>query len=133
MRTAMLAAALALVCSATFGQDTDLFEDRPALSPAEEPARAYAKCDDIRAQIDGLPELEDRIDLSVDGELTAVRTDGALWYLTMCRDVMILCVTYESNGMKNGERVLMKGAFSRRSPDHVMLDPCLASRPADGE
>jgi hypothetical protein len=76
----------------------------------------------------GLPETEFRIDLSLIGELTSVRTDGALWYLVMCSDVRVLCVTYQSNDMKAGDRVLMKGGYSRRDDNHVMLDPCLANR-----
>lgn len=79
----------------------------------------------------GLPELNDRIDLSVVGSLTAVKTDGALWYLVLCSppDVRIMCVTYQSNGMEAGDRIIVKGGYQRRDDDHVLLDPCLASRP----
>jgi hypothetical protein len=62
------------------------------------------------------------------GALTAVRTDGALWYLTMCSDVRVMCVTYQSNDMKPGDRVVLKGGYARLDPNHVMLDPCLANR-----
>jgi len=78
----------------------------------------------------GLPPLEQRISLTVAGELTAIQTDGALWYLVMCasRDVGVLCVTYQSNDMKRGDPVLFRGGYSRIDEDHVALDPCLASR-----
>lgn len=78
----------------------------------------------------GLPLLEQRISLTVAGELTAIQTDGALWYLVMCAspDVRILCVTYQSNDMKPGDLVLFRGGYGRIDDDHVALDPCLASR-----
>jgi hypothetical protein len=77
-----------------------------------------------------LPEPETRIDLSVVGTLTLVRTDGALWYLAVCSapGIRVMCVTYDDNGMKLGERVTLRGGFSRQDERHVVLDPCLASR-----
>jgi len=80
---------------------------------------------------DGIPELDYRIDLSVDGRLTAVQTDGVLWYLVLCSapDIRIMCVTYESNGMAIGDRIVVKGGYQRRDDNHVLLDPCLANRP----
>ena len=83
----------------------------------------------------GLGEPEFRVDLSVIGTLTSVRTDGALWYLTMCNlpDVRIMCAAYQSNDMKPGERVYVKGGYRRVDPNHILLDPCLANRPDDGE
>src|SRR5262245_29417810 len=92
----------AMLAGPAAAQD-DLFADRPAFSAGDEPAQSFARCDEIRSMSAGLPEnLEMRVDLSVVGELTSVRSDGALWYLTMCTDVRIMCVTYESNGMKVG-------------------------------
>ncbi len=106
----------------------DIFANRPAFSAGDQPAQSAARCDEIRRMSAGLPEPDFRIDLSLIGELTSVRTDGALWYLVMCSDVRVLCVTYQSNDMKAGDRVLMKGGYSRRDDNHVMLDPCLANR-----
>ncbi len=106
----------------------DIFANRPAFSAGDQPAQSVARCDEIRRMSAGLPEPDFRIDLSLIGELTSVRTDGALWYLVMCTDVRVLCVTYQSNDMKAGDRVLMKGGYSRRDDNHVMLDPCLANR-----
>jgi hypothetical protein len=82
-------------------------------------------------QADGIPELDYRIDLSVVGSLTAVQTDQVLWYLVLCSapDIRIMCVTYQSNGMAIGDRVIVKGGYLRRDANHVLLDPCLANRP----
>ena len=111
----------------------DVFAGRPAFSAGDQPAQSFARCDELRRMSAGLPgDAQYRIDLSVVGELTSVRTDGALWYLTMCGDVRIMCVTYESNGMKVGERVYMKGGYTRVDATHVMLDPCLANRTEPG-
>jgi len=106
----------------------DLFANRPALSKPEQPPQRSARCEELRSMTAGLPALDERIDLSLTGALNAVRTDGALWYLTMCADVRVLCVTYESNDMKAGDRVTLKGGYVRRDDNHVMLDPCLANR-----
>ena len=124
---------LALLLSCTSAGADDIFTNRPALSEADQPAQAYAHCEEIRPMLSGLREPEDRIDLSVVGELTLVRTDGALWYLAMCSDIRVLCVTYESNEMKPGDRVFMKGGYSRRDANHTMLDPCLANRAGSGD
>jgi len=42
----------------------------------------------------------------------------------------VMCVTYESNDMKVGDRVFMKGAYRRIDRNHAVLDPCLASSEA---
>jgi len=125
-RAAALLAALA--SSASFANDP--LAGRPAFSYGEEPARAAARCGDLRAMSAGLPPLQQRTSLTVAGALTAIQTDGALWYLVMCAspDVRVLCVTYQSNEMKRGDPVLFRGGYSRIDEDHVALDPCLASR-----
>ncbi|MDO9411713.1 MAG: hypothetical protein Q7T81_03955 [Pseudolabrys sp.] len=126
---------IALLCAFAVAnaRADDLFTNRPAFSPAEVPARESARCDQIRAMAEGLGEPDERIDLSVDGPLTAVQTDGALWYLVVCNlpDVRVMCVTYQSNDMKPGDKVVIKGAYRRVDPNHALLDPCLAS-PLDG-
>jgi hypothetical protein len=108
-------------------------EGRPAFSLPEQPARSPARCHELRAMAAGLPSGEDRIDLALAGSLTLVRTDGALWYMVACAapDIRVMCVTYESNGMKAGDQVLLRGAYSRIDEDHVVLDPCLASSAHD--
>ena len=107
------------------------FANRPAFSPAELPAKATAHCDQVRAMAEGIADPERRIDLSVSGVLTSARTDGALWYLTMCNlpDVRIMCATYQANDMKAGDTVFIKGGYRRVDRNHILLDPCLANWP----
>lgn len=105
----------------------DLFANRPAFSPAEVPAQSSARCDELRAMAEGVPDDRDRIDLSVTGKLTLVKGDGALWYLVICSDLRVMCVTYEANDMKVGDAVEIRGAFRRLDRNHVVLDPCLAT------
>jgi len=131
-----LAVATTVLCLAVPGvspsiASDDIFADRPAFSEAEQPVRMPAECGDVRRMADGIPELDYRIDLSVVGSLTAVQTDNVLWYLVLCSlpDIRIMCVTYQSNGMAFGDRVIVKGGYLRRDANHVLLDPCLANRP----
>jgi hypothetical protein len=131
-----LAVATTVLCLALPGvspsiASDDTFADRPAFSEAEQPVRTPAECGDVRRMADGIPELDYRIDLSVVGSLTAVQTDNVLWYLVLCSlpDIRIMCVTYQSNGMAIGDRVIVKGGYLRRDANHVLLDPCLANRP----
>lgn len=131
-----LAVATTVLCLAVPGvspsiASDDIFADRPAFSEAEQPVQTPAECSDVRRMADGIPELDDRIDLSVVGSLTAVQTDQVLWYLVLCStpDIRIMCVTYQSNGMAIGDRVIVKGGYQRRDANHVLLDPCLANRP----
>jgi hypothetical protein len=109
----------------------DALKGRPGLAEAEVPAERAAECGELRSTLRDLPELDRRIDLWVAGNAAAVQTDGALWYVVLCNapDIRVLCVTYEGNGMQRGNRVIARGAYSRRDEDHVMLDPCLASPP----
>jgi hypothetical protein len=44
-------------------------------------------------------------------------------------DIRIMCVTYQSNGMAIGDRVIVKGEYLRRDANHVLLDLCLPNRP----
>ena len=101
-------------------------ENRPAFSPAEQPPERPAACAEVRAMAAGLEPSEIRIDLAIVGKLTLVKTDGALWYLVMCQDLRIMCVTYESNDMKIGDQVLFRGGYKRLDENHAVLDPCLA-------
>ena len=77
----------------------------------------------------GLKVPDSGIDLAITGELTLVKAEGTLWYMAMCRDVQVMCVTYQSNGMKSGDRVLFRGAYTRLDENHIVLGPCLADRP----
>ena len=102
---------------------------RPAFSAAEQPPERAAACEELRAMAQGLVPSEIRIDLAIAGRLTLVKTDGALWYLVMCSDVRVMCVTYQGNDMKVGDRVVFKGGYKRLDENHAVLDPCLANAP----
>jgi hypothetical protein len=126
---AALLAALVLT-PAPVGAQTgeEMFTNRPAVSRGEVPPKAIARCEQLRAMAEGLPETDFRIDLAATGHLTLVKSDGALWYLVICSDLRVMCVTYESNDMAAGELVTVKGAWRRLDRNHAVLDPCLASR-----
>jgi hypothetical protein len=124
------AAALILALTAPAGAQ-DMFSNRPAFSGPEQPPERYAECGELRAMAKGLPVPDTRIDLAVIGNLRLVKGDGALWYLVICEDLRVMCVTYQSNDMKVGERVIMRGGYRRLDDNHVVLDPCLASRDGD--
>jgi hypothetical protein len=104
-------------------------ENRPAFSEAERPPERSAACEEVRGMAQGLEPSEIRIDLSVTGKLTLVKTDGALWYLVMCSDFRIMCVTYQGNDMKVGDTVVFRGGYKRLDDNHAVLDPCLADAP----
>jgi hypothetical protein len=104
------------------------------LQAVAQPAPSFlAKCGELRKAVAGLKpkDGEELITIEVEGELTTVKSDGALVYLLMCRppDPMVLCVTYETNGRKAGERVILTGSYSQRGPNHILLDPCLHHLP----
>ncbi len=109
----------------------DIFANRPAFSQAETPAQSSARCDELRAMAEGVPDDRGRIDLSISGKLTLVKSDGALWYLVVCSDLRVMCVTYEGNDMKVGDTVEFRGAYRRLDRNHVVLDPCLATAEAE--
>jgi hypothetical protein len=106
----------------------NFFAKTPAFSAGDQPAKSSARCGEVRAMAAALPATEARVDLSVTGKLTSIRTDGVLWYLTLCTlpDIRIMCVAYNDNGMKPGDTVFAKGGYARVDPDHALLDPCLA-------
>jgi hypothetical protein len=73
-----------------------------------------------------------RVDFSVTGTLALVHHDGTLAYLGLCGtppDPKVLCVTYQTNGLRVGDRVVVTGGYSKQSADYILLDPCLASQP----
>jgi hypothetical protein len=120
-------AAFALLLSFQPAVADDVFTSRPAFSAPDQPPKRFATCDEVGPMSEGLPRSDNRIDFAVAGDLTMVKGDGALWYLVMCSDVRVMCVTYESNDMKAGERVFMRGGYRRLDDHHAVLDPCLAS------
>lgn len=99
---------------------------------AAQPAPSFeAPCGEVRDALAKLaPDDEEIVTIAVRGQLTAVRSDGALVYLFLCSapDPRILCVTYETNGVVEGDQVIVTGNLIPRGPDHIQLDPCLHHR-----
>jgi hypothetical protein len=103
-----------------------------AMPAASQPAPSFtASCGELRKEIGKLDRKEEMATIAVTGRLTSVRDDGALVYLFLCAapNPRVLCVTYETNGFKAGDEVIVTGNFIERGPDHVQLDPCLHHRP----
>ena len=105
----------------------------PVAARAQPDASFRSDCAGLRAALETLDTAGDPlITIQVEGRLTMVQTDGALVYLGLCEppDPRVLCVTYADNGRKAGDRVVLSGAYGRRGPDHVFLDPCLHFLPS---
>ena len=105
----------------------------PTQAPAQPAPSFLAKCGELRKAVADLKpkDGEELITIEVEGELTTVKSDGGLVYLLMCRapDLQVLCVTYETNGRKAGDRVILTGSYIQRGPNHILLDPCLHNQP----
>jgi hypothetical protein len=131
-RRAPLLGALGLLGStaSVVSQDSGL-AGRHGFAEAEREPTGIASCESLEASLAGFQPPERRVDLWVSGALTLVQTDGVLWYLVLCSSpqVRVMCVTYSDNGMKVGERITLRGAYRAIDDRHVVLDPCLASRP----
>jgi hypothetical protein len=89
-----------------------------------------ATCENIDEWAKRAPNTDERISLTMRGRLSAVKATEAVAYLEMCdpKGQRVVCVTYQTNGMKVGDVVTFGGGFQLRSDRWVMLDPCLASR-----
>src|SRR5829696_4028949 len=71
----------------------------------------------------GVARLElagDPLTIQVEGRLTTVKSESGLVYLILCEqpDPRVLCVTYEENGRKPEDIVVVSGAAARSS-EHV--------------
>lgn len=91
-----------------------------------------ASCSELRAALKALAGREgELVTIQVEGPLTMVKTGAGLTYLGLCQapDPQVLCVTYDDNGRKAGERVVVSGSWEQFGPDHVKLDPCLHHPP----
>jgi hypothetical protein len=99
-----------------------------------QPAPSFqARCGELRAAMASLNgrEEEELVAIEVVGPLAFVRDAGGIVYLGLCGppDPRVLCVTYETNGRKVGDRVVVTGSILPRGPDFVQLDPCLHNEP----
>lgn len=98
-----------------------------------QPAPTFrASCAELRSALKALKGKEgELITIEVEGPLTMVRVGEGLTYLGLCQAPAprVLCVTYDTNGRKPGETVIVAGAWEQVGPDHVKLDPCLHHPP----
>ncbi|MBN9083461.1 MAG: hypothetical protein J0I16_18290 [Rhizobiales bacterium] len=100
--------------------------------PAAQPAVSFtSSCEDLRANLQKLGAIGDElVTIEVVGALTLVKSGSGLAYLGMCEAPAprVLCVTYDAEDLKPGDRVSISGSLAPRGPDHVLLDPCLHHR-----
>lgn len=95
-----------------------------------------ASCSELRTALKSLAGKESElVTIEVEGPLTMVKTGAGVTYLGLCQapNPQVLCVTYDSNGRKAGERVVVSGSWEQVGPDHVKLDPCLHFIPGEPE
>jgi hypothetical protein len=120
---------LALTCGKV-GAATECCDPRSPFREGEGWAEKPATCDNIAYWADRAPTTTARISLAIKGQLSAVHWNGVLAYLVMCDGpaMQVVCVTYETNGMRAGDVVAFAGGYERRSLKQVVMDPCLASR-----
>ena len=93
-------------------------------------ADTAATCENLGYWAERAPRTNARVSMSVKGKLSGVHSNGVLAYLEMCdpKGLRVVCVTYETNGMRTGDVVTFGGGFASHNKEWVMLDPCLASR-----
>jgi len=89
-----------------------------------------ATCENARLWAGKAPDTQVRFNMAVRGKLSRVAEDSALVQLTMCQapELKVTCITYKTNGMAAGDVVTFVGGFRQPNSEHVVLDPCLASR-----
>jgi hypothetical protein len=108
---------------------TDCCDPKSPFREGEGWADKAATCENIGYWADRAPATNARITLAVRGKLAEVSWNGVLAYLVMCDapGTQVVCVTYQTNGMKAGDVVIFGGGYERRGAKHVVMDPCLAS------
>ncbi|KAA3498513.1 MULTISPECIES: hypothetical protein [Agrobacterium tumefaciens complex] len=120
-----------LACASSTTAQEDRYPGRPGLTFPEGTPKETAACGDLSRAIRNFrPQSDQRVDLWATGPLTIVDTDGVLFYLGICSQpgIRVLCVTYSDNDMRLGEVVTVRGGMRIQDDQHVLLDPCLASR-----
>jgi hypothetical protein len=126
-RVLVLALSLLLAAS-TASAAQECCDPAGPFRPGEGYAETPATCATIGDWAARAPTVDARITLTIRGKLVHVQSDGALAYLIMCEEggMQVMCVTYQTNGMKAGDEVLFAGGYARVGEKQVMLDPCLA-------
>ncbi|MEZ5787849.1 MAG: hypothetical protein R3D62_15555 [Xanthobacteraceae bacterium] len=103
-----------------------------------QPAPSFqATCAELRQAMAGLKSREENelVAIEVVGDLKLVYEGPGLVYLGLCGPPhpRVLCVTYQTNGRKVGDRVVVVGTIVPRGPEFVQLDPCLHSLPDEDD
>ena len=121
----MIAVSAALPLAAS-----DCCDPKSPFRDGEGRADQPATCENIAYWAERAPQTNARISMVIRGKLSDVAGSDVVAYLEMCdsKGLRVVCVTYQTNGMKAGETVTFAGGYERRSKEWVMLDPCLASR-----
>jgi hypothetical protein len=119
-----------LVLASTKLGATDCCDPNSPFREGEGWADQAATCENIAYWADRAPTTNARISIAIKGKLSAVDWTGVLAYLVMCDapGMQVICVTYETNGMRAGDVVVFGGGYERRGVKRVVMDPCLASR-----
>jgi hypothetical protein len=103
-----------------------------------QPAPSFQSgCGELRQAMAGLDRREETelVTIEVAGPLELVHSESGLVYLGLCGPPhpRVLCITYETNGRKVGDRVVVTGSIVPRGPDFIQLDPCLHRLPEAGD
>lgn len=119
-----------LACASSTTAQEDRYPGRPGLTFPEGTPKETAACGDLSRAIRNFrPQSDQRVDLWATGPLTIVDTDGVLFISVSAPSrIRVLCVTYSDNDMRLGEVVTVRGGMRIQDDQHVLLDPCLASR-----
>jgi hypothetical protein len=108
---------LALVFAVVFKTTTSIAccDPQSPFREGEGYAGTPATCANIGNWAGKAPDFEkQRISMNVRGRLSGVHADGAVAYLEMCDEsaLRIVCVTYQTNGMKAGDVVSFGGGIA---------------------
>jgi hypothetical protein len=124
-----LTAVVALAGAPARAQDLKDLKDTPFAYGDDFP-EVNATCENVRSWAGKAPDTHVRFNMAVRGKLSRVAEDSALVQLTMCQapELKVTCITYKTNGMAAGDVVTFVGGFRQPNSEHVVLDPCLASR-----
>jgi hypothetical protein len=109
---------------------SDCCDPNSPFRPGEGWADKEATCATLEYWAARAPKSDDRVTMIVRGKLSKVGSNDVLAYLEMCdpKGLRVVCVTYQTNGMRAGDIVTFAGGYRRSSVEWVMLDPCLASK-----
>lgn len=124
----ILASALLALGAASHGSEA-CCDPKSPFRAGEATPDLPATCGTLAYWAKRAPDTTDRVSMVVTGRLSGVHSDGVLAYLEMCdpKGLRVVCITYETNGMRAGDTVTFAGGYVSTNDQWVKLDPCLAS------